>query len=104
MSDRLRELGFEVDPAPIEARKAAGKPVGRPHLAAAVLAHPANAERLAEEGHSDVSSFIPAYLIQGKPGYVARSHPTVEEAISLDPRGGGGCRVGASVLGRGRQR
>ena len=81
MADRLRELGFEVDPAPIEARKAAGKPVGRPHLAAAVLAHPANAERLAAEGHSDVSSFIPAYLIQGKPGYVARTHPTVEEAI-----------------------
>ena len=82
MAERLRELGFEIDPAPIEARKAAGKPVGRPHLAAAVLAHPANAERLAAEGHSDVSSFIPAYLIQGKPGYVARSHPTVEEAIT----------------------
>ena len=81
MAKRLGELGFEVDPAPIEERKAAGKPVGRPHLAAAVLAHPANAERLAEEGHSDVSSFIPAYLIQGKPGYVARTHPTVEEAI-----------------------
>ena len=81
MAARLGELGFEVDPAPIEARKAAGKPVGRPHLAAAVLAHPANAERLAEEGHADVSSFIPAYLIQGKPGYVARTHPTVEEAI-----------------------
>jgi 3',5'-nucleoside bisphosphate phosphatase len=81
MAKRLGELGFEVDPAPIEARKAAGKPVGRPHLAAAVLAHPANAARLAEEGHSDVSSFIPAYLIQGKPGYVARTHPTVEEAI-----------------------
>ena len=81
MTERLRELGFEVDPAPIEARKAAGKPVGRPHLAAAVLAHPANAERLVEEGHADVSSFIPAYLIQGKPGYVARTHPTVEEAI-----------------------
>ena len=46
-----------------------------------MLAHPANAERLAEEGHADVSSFIPAYLIQGKPGYVARTHPTVEEAI-----------------------
>ena len=28
-----------------------------------------------------MSSFIPAYLIQGKPGYVARTHPTVEEAI-----------------------
>jgi adenylyl-sulfate kinase len=81
MARRLNELGFEIDPAPIEARKAAGKPVGRPHLAAAVLAHPANAERLASEGHADVSSFIPAYLIQGMPGYVARTHPTVEEAI-----------------------
>jgi adenylyl-sulfate kinase len=81
MAARLRELGFEVDPAPIDARRAAGKPVGRPHLAAAVLAHPANARRLEEEGHGDVSSFIPAYLIQGMPGYVARTHPTVDEAI-----------------------
>jgi 3',5'-nucleoside bisphosphate phosphatase len=81
MAERLRELGFAVDPGPIEARKAAGKPVGRPHLAAAVLSHPGNAERLAAEGHEDVSSFIPAYLIQGRPGYVARTHPTVEEAI-----------------------
>ena len=81
MGERLRELGFEIDPAPIDTRKAAGKPVGRPHLAAAVIAHPANAERLEEEGVGDVSSFIPTYLIQGTPGYVARSHPTVEEAI-----------------------
>jgi adenylyl-sulfate kinase len=81
MAERLRELGFEIDPTPIEARKAKGKPVGRPHLAAAVLAHPANAERLGSEGHADVSSFIPAYLIQGRPGYVARTHPTVQEAI-----------------------
>ncbi len=82
MAERLRELGFEIDPAPIEARKAKGKPVGRPHLATAVLAHPANADRLAAEGHADVSSFIPAYLIQGMPGYVARTHPTVQEAIA----------------------
>ncbi len=81
MAARLNELGFEIDPAPVAARRAAGKPVGRPHLAAAVLAHPANAERLEREGHADVSSFIPAYLIQGTPGYVARSHPTVSEAI-----------------------
>ena len=81
MTARLRELGFEVDPQPIEGRRVTGKPVGRPHLAAAVLTHPANADRLAAEGHADVSSFIPAYLIQGKPGYVARRHPTVEEAI-----------------------
>jgi adenylyl-sulfate kinase len=82
MAARLRELGFEIDPAPIEAHKAKGKPVGRPHLAAAVLAHPSNASRLSDEDHQDVSSFIPAYLIQGKPGYVARTHPTVEEAIA----------------------
>jgi 3',5'-nucleoside bisphosphate phosphatase len=81
MAERLRELGFEIDPEPIEKRKARGKPVGRPHLAAAVLAHPANSDRLADEGHADVSSFIPAYLIQGTPGYIARTHPTVEEAI-----------------------
>ena len=81
MTRRLRELGFAIDPTPIEARRAAGKPVGRPHLAAAVLGHPGNEERLRAEGHSDVSSFIAAYLIQGKPGYVARTHPTVEEAI-----------------------
>jgi 3',5'-nucleoside bisphosphate phosphatase len=89
MAERLRELGFEVDPAPIEARRAAGKPVGRPHLAAAVLAHPANAARLEDEGHADVSSFIPAYLIQGAPAYVARSHPTVGEAIRWIHEAGG---------------
>jgi predicted metal-dependent phosphoesterase TrpH len=89
MSERLAELGLAVDPAPIEARRAAGKPVGRPHLAAAVLAHPDNAERLAAEGHADVSSFIPAYLIQGTPGYVARTHPTVAEAIEWIHDAGG---------------
>ena len=104
MADRLRELGFEVDPAPIEARKAKGKPVGRPHLAAAVLAHPANAERLAEEGHADVSSFIPAYLIQGKPGLRCADASDRRGGDRLDPRGGRGRRLGASVLGRRRQR
>jgi predicted metal-dependent phosphoesterase TrpH len=89
MAARLNELGFEIDPAPVEGRRAAGKPVGRPHLAAGVLAHPANAERLADEGHSDVSTFIPAYLIQGTPGYVARSHPTVAEAIGWIHDAGG---------------
>jgi len=81
MAQRLQELGFAVDPAPLERRRAAGKPIGRPHLAQAVLDHPDNAQRLAAEGHRDVSSFIPAYLIQGKPGYLARTHPTVAEAI-----------------------
>ena len=89
MAERLRGLGYEIDPAPLEARRAAGKPIGRPHLSAAVLQHPANAERLREEGHGDVSSFIPAYLIQGAPAYVARTHPTVGEAIAWIHEAGG---------------
>jgi predicted metal-dependent phosphoesterase TrpH len=89
MGDRLRELGYEIDPAPLAARRAAGKPIGRPHLSAAVLQHPANAERLADEGHGDVSSFIPAYLIQGAPAYVARTRPTVGDAIAWIHEAGG---------------
>jgi 3',5'-nucleoside bisphosphate phosphatase len=89
MSELLRELGYEIDPAPLEARRKAGKPIGRPHLAAAVLAHPANADRLREEGHTDVSSFIPAYLIPGKPAYKPRIRPTVAEAIRWIHEAGG---------------
>jgi 3',5'-nucleoside bisphosphate phosphatase len=89
MGDRLRELGFEIDPAPLEARRVAGKPIGRPHLAAAVLAHPANAKRLQAEEHADVSSFIPTYLIPGAPAYVARTHPTVVKAIGWIHDAGG---------------
>lgn len=94
MGDRLHELGFEIDPAPLEGRRAAGKPIGRPHLAGAVLAHPANEARLAAEGHGDVSSFIPAYLIPGAPAYVARTHPTVVDAIGWI-HGAGGLAVWA---------
>lgn len=89
MADRLRELGFAIDPKALAARREQGKPVGRPHLAAAVLSHPDNAQRLADEGHADVSSFIPAYLIVGTPGYVARSYPTVGEAIGWIHDAGG---------------
>jgi predicted metal-dependent phosphoesterase TrpH len=89
MSDLLRELGWEIDPAPVQARLDAGKPVGRPHLAGAVLAHPANAERLEQENVGDVSSFIPAYLIPGAPAYQPRTHPTVFEAIEWIHEAGG---------------
>ncbi len=85
----LRDLGFAVDEEPLEARRAEGKPVGRPHLASAVLGHPDNAARIAEEGHSDVSSFIPAYLIPGAPAYSGRTHPTVAEAIGWIHDAGG---------------
>ena len=81
MGQKLRELGYEVDPAPLEARKHEGKPVGRPHLTQAVLQHPANRERLEREGLNEVSKFLPEYLIPGKPAYMPRTRPTVPEAI-----------------------
>ncbi len=89
MRERLTGLGFAIDPALLEERRAAGKPIGRPHLAAAVIAHPDNADRLAAEQVEDVSDFIPAYLIQGRPGYEARSHPTVAQAIEWIHAAGG---------------
>src|SRR3954453_8477449 len=89
MSALLKDLGWEIDPAPIQARLDADKPVGRPHLAGAVLQHPDNAGRLEEEGHGDVSSFIPAYLIPGAPAYQPRTHPTVFEAIEWIHEAGG---------------
>jgi predicted metal-dependent phosphoesterase TrpH len=89
MVARLRELGFAIDETPLDARREQGKPIGRPHLAAAVLAHPDNAARLASEGHSDVSSFIPAYVIPGAPAYSGRTRPTVAEAIEWIHDAGG---------------
>ena len=89
MADRLRELGFELDDAPLVARKEAGKPIGRPHLADAVLAHPANAERLRAEGIAGKDELFPPYLVPGARAYVARSRPTVPEAIEVIHAAGG---------------
>jgi len=89
MTARLEELGFAVDDAPLAARRRAGRPIGRPHLAAAVTGHPDNARRLAEEGAEDVSSFIPAYLVPGAPAYLPRTRPTVPEAIAWIHDAGG---------------
>src|SRR5829696_6709962 len=89
MADRLRDLGFELDDAPLVARRAAGKPIGRPHLADAVLAHPANTERLAAEGIAGRDELFPPYLVPGAQAYVARSRPTVAEAIEVIHAAGG---------------
>src|SRR4051812_29543366 len=89
MGDRLRELGFELDDAPLVARREAGKPIGRPHLADAVLAHPANGERLRAEGITGKDELFPPYLVPGARAYVARSRPTVAEAIEVIHAAGG---------------
>jgi len=89
MRDALREVGFALDEAELEARIAAGRPIGRPHLAAAVLGAPANAERLREEGIDDVGSLIRGYLIEGRPAFRLRETPTVAEAIEAIHEAGG---------------
>jgi predicted metal-dependent phosphoesterase TrpH len=89
MAELLRAGGYAVDEEPLERRRAAGKPIGRPHLAAAVFAAPANAARLEREGHDDISSFIAAQLITGAPAYAGRTRPTVAEAIGWIHDAGG---------------
>jgi predicted metal-dependent phosphoesterase TrpH len=89
MRDALREVGFELDEAEIEQRIAEGKPIGRPHLAGAVLRAPGNAERLAREGIDDVGSLIRGYLIEGKSAFRLRETPTVAEAVDAIHEAGG---------------
>jgi predicted metal-dependent phosphoesterase TrpH len=85
MADRLRELGWEIDSSRLEVEGA----LGRPHLARAVLEHPANAARVAEEDVATAESFFPAYLVPGGQAYVARSRPTIAEAIGWIHDAGG---------------
>jgi predicted metal-dependent phosphoesterase TrpH len=89
MGERLRELGWEVDDAPLRERRAAGLSIGRPHLAAAAYGHPANAGRLAEEELVDASALLVAYLIPGRLAYLPRTRPTVTEAIGVIHAAGG---------------
>jgi len=89
MRDGLREAGFELDETEIQQRIAAGKPIGRPHLAGAVLSAPANAQRLREEGIDEVGSLIRGYLIEGRPAFRLRETPTVAEAVQAIHAAGG---------------
>lgn len=94
MAAALRELGLELDEAEIAARRAAGQPIGRPHVAAAVLAAPANAERLSAEGIDDIGDLIRAYLVEGRPAYRLRQIPTIAQAVDAI-HGAGGVAVWA---------
>jgi predicted metal-dependent phosphoesterase TrpH len=89
MADALREQGLELADAAISARVAAGQPIGRPHLAEAVLSAPANASRLREEDIDDIGSLIRGYLIEGRPAFRLRETPTVSEAIDAIHAAGG---------------
>lgn len=89
MADGLRQAGFQLDEAQLDARIAQGQPIGRPHLAEAVLSAPSNAQRLQEEHIDDIGSLIRGYLIEGRPAFRLRQTPTVAEAVQAihDARG-----------------
>lgn len=76
MADRLRELGFTIDPKRLEHDSP-----GRPHLAAALL----------EDNDLQLSKneVFARYLVPGTPTYVGRSRPTVEQAIEVIHAAGG---------------
>jgi predicted metal-dependent phosphoesterase TrpH len=89
MASALEELGFALDRSELDARIANGQPIGRPHVAGAVLSAPANAGRLREEGIDDVGSLIRTYLIEGKPAFRMRETPTVAQAVEAIHDAGG---------------
>jgi len=89
MAAALRELGWRLDESELEERLQAGKPIGRPHVAGAVLSAPDNASRLKAEQIDDVGSLIRAYLIEGRPAFRLRQTPTVAEAIEAIHDAGG---------------
>jgi hypothetical protein len=93
-ADRMAEAlesacGLALDRAPLEARRAAGLPIGRPHLAQAAFDHPDNAQRIADEGLADFGKLLEAYLIPGAPAFRRRTTPTVAEAIAAIHAAGG---------------
>jgi 3',5'-nucleoside bisphosphate phosphatase len=89
MAQALRELGYALDETVLSRRTAQGKPIGRPHLAEAVVNHPANARRLAAEGLAERSAFLVAYLTEGRAAFAPRTHPLVAEAIETIHDAGG---------------
>ena len=67
-----------------------------------MLAHPANAQRLRDEGIEGKNELFPPYLVPGAKAYVARSRPTVAAGDRGHPRRRRRRGLGAPVLGRRR--
>ena len=94
MIEALAGLGFVVDEAMLARRASEGQSIGRPHLAQAVVSRPGNRERLEAAGLLEPTAFLVEYLIEGRPAFVPRAAPTVQEAIDLI-HGAGGVAVWA---------
>lgn len=79
--ERLEELGMPIDPEEL-ARESGGGSVGRPHIAAVMMAR----------GYvEDIRTAFDEYLGSGKPAYVSRERLQPVEAIELARSSGGVC-------------
>jgi predicted metal-dependent phosphoesterase TrpH len=94
MTDALKDLGFAVDEAMLAARTERGQTIGRPHLAQAVVSRPENRARLQAAGLLEPTAFLIEYMVEGRPAFVRRAAPTIEQAIALI-HGAGGVAVWA---------
>jgi len=80
MLDRLESLGLPVDRAPLEARLSTGQAVGRPLIAAALIA----------AGHArDTSDAFDRFLGEGRVAFEPRIGATPASVVSLIERAGG---------------
>ena len=88
MADRLCELGLAPDRAELDARLAAGRPLGRPHLAAAADRRAPRAPRARRASRSRRRSSRPTSS-PAAPPTAAATTPTVPEAIDAIHAAGG---------------
>ena len=95
MADGIEALGVPLDRSGLDARVTDARALGRPHIAEAVLTHPANEGRF-PGGRDEVFA---KFLVLGAPTYVPRTRPSPTEAVDADPRGRRRRRLGAPVLG-----
>ena len=92
MAERLAAVGAAIDPAPIlRLALAAGRSVGRPHVAAALIA----------AGHVQTTNeAFDRYLGKGCPGFVARIGATAAEIVRIVGSAGGWCSLAHPGLTR----
>ena len=84
MAEAMRENGWQVT-----LPQSGDRPLGRPHIAAAIFDDPANAQRAAAEGLANSTELLVAYLVPGAPGYRGRTAPTVGQAVEAIHEAGG---------------
>ena len=81
MAGQLAALGVAIDPAPIvQEGRATGRSVGRPHVAAALLA----------AGHvSTRDEAFDRFLENGRPAFIARRGASPDEVVGIISKAGG---------------